>query len=444
VVDDPDVLAGAVVDWTGRYHGSGACLLRPDSVDQVSAVLAWCSHRGVAVVPQGGNTGLVGGSVPFDESVVLSTVALSTLASINEAEGQVTAAAGVTLARVQHAAIGTGWEMPVDLAARDTCTVGGMVATNAGGMRVLRHGMMRANVLGLEAVLADGSVVSHLQGLAKDNTGYDLTSLLVGSEGTLAVVTAARLRLVPACAARVVALVACADMDDAVALATDFRRGAPSLDALEFMEAQGVGLVTDGRGISGLPISPIVVLVELAGDDDPDLVRQLSAVGDRAAVVANDSRSGAELWRVRDEHTTAIGRLGIAHKLDVTLPASELARFCRDVPEAIARVNPKATTYLFGHLGDGNVHVNVIGGSDTDADADAGASTSPGVDETVLTMVAQRGGSISAEHGIGRLKQRWLHLARSEAERAAFAAIKRALDPAGVLNPGVLIPDQPH
>jgi FAD/FMN-containing dehydrogenase len=344
----------------------------------------------------------------------------------------------VTLARVQEAAVATGWEAPVDLAARDTCTIGGMVATNAGGMRVLRHGMMRANVVGLEAVLGEGSIVSHLQGLAKDNTGYDLTSLLVGSEGTLAVVTAARLRLVPACAARVVVLVACVDMDDAVDLATAFRRRAPSLDSIEFMEAQGVGLVTDGRGIAGLPPSPIVVLAELAGDDESDLVRQLAAVGDRAAVVANDSRSRADLWRVRDEHSTAIGRLGVAHKLDVTLPVGELASFCRVVPQAIAEVNPKAITYLFGHLGDGNVHVNVIGGTDVDE------SGSAGVDETVLTLVAQRGGSISAEHGIGRLKQPWLHLARSDAERAAFVAIKRALDPAGILNPGVLIPDQRH
>jgi FAD/FMN-containing dehydrogenase len=292
--------------------------------------------------------------------------------------------------------------------------------------------MMRANVAGIEAVLADGSVISHLHGLAKDNTGYDLGSLLVGSEGTLAVVTAARLRLVPAAPERLVVLVACDDMADAVTLASVLRRQAPSLDALEFVDSRGIDAVTDGRGVPGLPSAPVIVLLELAGHEDADFGAQLALLEDRSTVAASDSGGRAALWRVRDEQAAAIARLGVAHKLDVTLPAAELADFCARVPLVVAGVDAGATTYLFGHLGDGNVHVNVVGVS---GDADQ-------IDEAVLTLVAERGGSISAEHGIGRLKQRWLHLARSSAERAAFAAIKRALDPAGILNPGVLLPDQ--
>ncbi|MCU1343751.1 MAG: FAD-binding oxidoreductase, partial [Acidimicrobiia bacterium] len=316
----------------------------------------------------------------------------------------------------------------------DTCTIGGMVATNAGGVRVLRYGMMRANVMGLEAVLADGSVVSHLHGLAKDNTGYDLSSLLVGSEGTLAVVTAANLRLVPRAAQSLVALVGCADMTDAVELANGLRRHASALDALEFVEARGVDLVTEGHGISGLVPAPVVVLVELAGGHEADLMSQIELVGQRPAVVATDGRSRAGLWRIRDEQATAIARVGIAHKLDVTVPAATLAEFCRVVPALIATLDDHAVTYLFGHLGDGNVHVNVVG-----ATGDAAQ-----IDDAVLRLVAELGGSISAEHGIGRLKQPWLHLARSPAELAAFASIKRALDPHGILNPGVLLADQRH
>jgi len=349
--------------------------------------------------------------------------------------GQVTAGAGAALERVQTAAFAAGWMYGIDFAARGSATIGGTIATNAGGLHLLRYGGTRHQVLGVEAVLGSGAVVSHLAGLLKDNTGYDLAGLLCGSEGTLGVVTAARLRLHPPADERVVAMVGFTSVEAAVAAAGVLRHSLPPLEACELALAGGLELVgaVDGRRGPFGTWPPAVLVVGCADQTDPtaalaEAVASLDGVVD--AAVASDPARRAELWHWREGHTEAINGLGPPHKLDVTLPAAALASFIAEVPAAVERVAPAAQVWQFGHAADGNVHVNVTG-------------LAPGderVDDAVLQLVARFGGSVSAEHGIGTAKKRWLHLSRTDAEIAAFRAIKSALDPAGILNPNVLLP----
>ena len=434
VLDEPDVVAGYEVDWTGRFRGTAPAVVRPATVDEVARVLRACDAAGVAVVPQGGNTGLVGGGVPLHGEVVLSLRRLDGLGEVDTVAAQVTAGAGVTLDALDRHVAPHGLAYGVDLAARGSATVGGTVATNAGGVHVLRWGATRRQVVGIEAVTADGRVLRHLGGLAKDNTGYDLAGLLCGSEGTLAVVTAARLALVPRFAVRVVALCAFDSVEAAVATTAVVRRTVTALDAAELFLAAGLALV---REVAGLPAPfpgehPAYVLFEASGPEDPSDALAVALDGRPGLLdvaVASDDARRAALWAYREEHTVAINTLGPPHKLDVTLPLSRVAGFVEEVPVVVASAAPGARCWLFGHVGDGNVHVNVTG-----ADPDDHA-----LDEAVLRLVVARGGSISAEHGIGTAKRPWLALQRSAEELEVFRSIRRALDPNGTLNPNVLV-----
>jgi FAD/FMN-containing dehydrogenase len=434
VLTDPSMTAGATVDWSGRFRGQTPALIRPADTGEVADVVRLCNAFRVAVVPQGGNTGLVGGGVPLNGEVVLSLVRLDRLDPVDIGARAVTAGAGITIDALHRHAQASGLAYAVDLGARESATVGGTVATNAGGLHVLRWGPTRSQLLGVEAVLGDGSVVRHLGGLVKDNTGYDLAGLLCGSEGTLGLVTAARLRLVPQFPHRTAALVGMGTVAGAVVAAGAWAARLDSVEAIELLLADGLDLVCD---VLGLPAPfatrwPALLLVEAAGHDDPTasmaaVVHDTGGVGEVA--VADTPADRARLWRYREAHTEAINTLGAPHKLDVSLPHGALAGFVEEVPGVVAAVDPTARTWLFGHAGDGNVHVNVTG---PDPDDDR-------VDDAVLQFVAERGGSISAEHGIGNAKKRWLSLNRSPAELRAFAAIRRALDPNGVLNPHVLV-----
>jgi FAD/FMN-containing dehydrogenase len=435
VLTDPDVVAGQVRDWTGRFTGTTPAVVRPATADEVAAVLRACRDAGAEVVPQGGNTGLVGGSVPLYGEVVLDLRRLDALGPVDARSGQTTAQAGVTIARLQAHAREAGWEYGVDLSARDSATVGGTIATNAGGMHVLRYGVTRRQVVGVEAVFSDGRIMSHLDGLEKDNTGYDLAGLLCGSEGTLAVITAARLRLVPHPSHVVVALLAFDDVDAALDAVGSLRRALDSLRAVELFFQDGLDLVCDRLGLPRpFAVRHVAfVLVEAAAGTDPtielgDAIEALTGVADVA--VAGDGRAARDLWRYREAHTEAINLLGAPHKLDVTLPAVQLPAFVSEVRGHVAAVAPEAVVWLFGHAADGNIHVNVTG---VEPDDDR-------VTAAVLRLVARRHGSISAEHGIGTAKRQWLTLVRSSTEIDAFRAIKRALDPDGVLNPHVLLP----
>lgn len=436
LVRDPDLLTGVSVDWTRRVHGAPVALVRPASTAEVAGVLRWASAHGVAVVPMGGNTGLVGGAMAPAGQICLQLTRLDDIEPVDVLESQVTVGAGVTLAALQAAARSAGMRFGVDLAARSAATVGGMVATNAGGLHVIRHGGMREQVVGVEAVRIDGTVIGDLRGLRKDNTGYHLPSLLCGSEGTLAVVTRVRVRLVAPDAERAVALLAFADADAAVRAAATLRRSLAEVSAIELVLAEGVALVCDAFGLAAPfdPPAPAVLLVEASGDDGvlarfADAVASLDHVLD--AKVADDPERAAALWQYRERHTEAIALLGTTHKLDVTLPLGRLASFMTEVRMLVRRERPAASVWLFGHAGDGNVHVNITG---VDADDDA-------IDAQVLALVAASGGSISAEHGIGRTKRSFLHLNRTAGEIDTMRAIKRAFDPAGLLAPGVLLPD---
>ena len=432
---DASLRASYETDWTRRFSGPGLAVVRPGSVDEVAAVLRACGDAGAAVVPQGGNTGLVGGSVPRGGEVVLSTLRLGAIEDLDADAGELTAGAGATLAAVQAAARAAGWDVGVDLGARDSATIGGMVATNAGGVNVLRHGPMRQQVLGFEAVRADGTVLRRLPGMPKDNTGYDLAGLLAGSEGTLAVITRVRLRLVPRLSQRAVAVIGFTDATAAVSAAARLRRELGSVLALELFTDAGLELVMRHASVAA-PFAdrrPVYLLVEVGMDGaDPtdELVAALEGldVDDGAAVVATDLAGRHRLWQLRERHTEAVNAEGVPHKLDVSVPLARYAELIEGAPAAVAAVDTSARVISYGHVGDGNVHVNILGpASDDDA-----------VDDAVLTLVLELGGSVSAEHGIGVAKVAWLARDRGAETVAAMRAIKDAWDPAGILNPGVI------
>jgi FAD/FMN-containing dehydrogenase len=434
VLVDPDVKSAYQTDWTRRFTGEARCVVRPADTGEVAEVVRACADAGVAISVQGGNTGLVGGGVPAGGEVLLSLGRLTDLEPVDPLEAQVTAGAGVTLERLQQHCRPHGLDVGVDLAARSAATVGGLVATNAGGIRVVRYGSMREQVAGIEAVCADGSVVRRLVGLAKDNTGYDLAQLLAGSEGTLAVITKVRLRLVPLLPARAVALVAVDGVAGALDLLAAARAGLASLSAAELFLAAGLDLVR-AHGRLPAPFAephPAYVLLECAARTDPT-DELLEVLGESAAVrdatIASDVTGVARLWAYRETHTEAINAVGVPVKLDVSVPLRELAGLMDDLPATVAAAAAGARTIVFGHLGEGNLHVNVL-------DAERHVEQ---VTEAVLRLVAGRDGSISSEHGVGRAKARWLALSRSPAEIAAMRRIKDALDPAGILNPGVLL-----
>lgn len=439
VLDDPAVTEQYERDWTGRFGGRALFVVRPASAAEVADVMGACSRFGAAVVPQGGNTGLVGGGVPRGGEVVLSLARLSSVGAVDEALGLVEVGAGVTLAALQAAARAAGFEAGLDFAARDSCTIGGAVACNAGGARALSHGTARARVAGLEAVLADGTVVTRMAGLAKDNAGYDLPSLLVGSEGTLGVITRVLWRLELRRDARVAALVPLDSIDAAASLLAALRAEAPSLESCDFFLDEGLQLVL-GHQRRSSPLeaaAPVYVLAECAGRTDPtdELAEALSRAGVEEALIADDTPSRERLWALREGHADAINAAGVPHKLDVGVPLASLGAFLDAVPGAVRAAAPDVEggvrAILFGHLGDGNVHVNLLGPADDDERAD----------DAVLELVLAHGGTISAEHGVGVAKARWLERARGASEVATLRAVKRALDPAGLLNPGKVLPE---
>jgi FAD/FMN-containing dehydrogenase len=440
VLLDRDLRASYETDWTGRFSGDSRAVVRPATTAEVASVLAECTAARVPVVVQGGNTGLVGGGVPpagpaGDPPVLLVTTRLAGLGEVSVAARQVTVGAGVRLAALAAHAHTAGLDFGVDLAARDSATVGGMVATNAGGIRVIRYGSMREQVAGAEAVLADGRIVSRLDGPVKDSTGYDIGHLLAGSEGTLAVLTGLRLRLVPAERERAVALVAVAGTADAVELLAALRSRLPGLSAAELCFVPGVALVARHLGVRP-PLAgagQAYVLVEAAGPADPleELLAALQTCPQVLdATIAASASDRARLWAFREGHTEAISALGVPVKLDVSVPMARLAELVDRLPDAVAAVAPDAMLVIFGHLAEANLHVNVLHAADTEEATAA-----------VLSLVASLGGSISSEHGVGRAKARWLGLSRTPAEIDVMRSIKAAFDPLGLLNPGVLLPD---
>ena len=432
---DADLRAGYEVDWTRRYHGACSAVLRPRTTAQVAETLQICSAHQIQVITQGGNTGLVGGGVPRSQShlpvVVLSTRGLTQLGPIDHDAMQVTLDAGVTLAQWRAHARANGVDVPVDFAARDSATIGGAIATNAGGSRVVRFGTMRSQVAGIEAVTINGEVIGSLSGLPKETVGPHLASVLSGSEGTLAVITRARLRLVPSFSHSITALVALSSLNAAVQMLRRVRNGLSSLDSVELILPGAMELVSDHLGRRP-PVAPgeAYVMIECADHVDPseDLLTMLSDLeGVVDSAVATEGPTRDQLMEFRDRITEAINAAGVPYKLDVAVPVTAVANLMEVAQEAAtthgARLIP------FGHLAEGNLHLNYLN-----------AKNPSGIAQQVLTAVAALDGTISAEHGVGIAKGPWLRLVRTAPELALMGAMRSAWDPQGLLNPGVLDP----
>jgi FAD/FMN-containing dehydrogenase len=437
-----------VVDWRGRYHGSARAVVRPATSAQVAAVVSACAQADVPIVPQGGNTGMCGAATP-DESgreVVVSLARLRAVRAIDPGNATITVEAGVTLAEVQQAAAEAGLLFPLSLASEGTCTIGGNLSTNAGGTAVLRYGNARDLVLGVEVVLADGRIWDGLRGLRKDNTGYDLKQLFIGSEGTLGIVTAAVLKLFAAAHTRLTALAAIADVSRAVDLLRTTRQAlGDRLIAFELISGEALALSRKHQPElpNPLPDYPWYVLLQFndSAVDVPlaaEVENAFAAAADAEiladATIAHSEDQAERLWALRENISEAQRREGPNIKHDISLPVSAIPAFLHDAERALARALPGARLVVFGHLGDGNLHYNVA--------APAGAPAHDFMDNTstanriVHDRVVAAGGSISAEHGIGQLKRDELAHYKSPLELELMRRIKAAFDPRGMLNPG--------
>jgi FAD/FMN-containing dehydrogenase len=443
---DPDTLAPKLVEWRERWSGHTPLLVLPRDTQEVSEVVALCAEARVAITPQGGNTGLVGGQIPQGE-ILLSTARLNRVREVDPVDDTMVVEAGVTLAATHEAALAAARRFPLSLASEGSATIGGLVSTNAGGTAVLRYGSMRSLVLGLEAVLPDGRIWNGLKRLRKDNTGYDLKQLLIGGEGTLGVVTAATLELFPRFASRAVAVAGVASPAAALEFLTLAKGRTGDIEAFELMCALGVRLaVTHLPGVRDPLATPAPwrVLIELAGGrpggSEADMEVLLESALEQGlildAAIAQSEAQAADFWALREGQSAAQKREGPAWKHDVSVPVSRVPEFLETAERRLAEAFPGVRIDAFGHVGDGNIHFDVLApdGGDLKAHAerrDAGS-------RLVHDLVASLGGSISAEHGLGVMKTAEAERYKSPAEVAVLRSIRQALDPLRIMNPRVL------
>ncbi|KGH47546.1 2-hydroxyacid dehydrogenase [Modestobacter caceresii] len=453
LVTDPDQVRSHLTDWRGAYSGEAAAVVRPASTDEVAAVVRLCRGAGVGVVPQGGNTGLCGGAVPdaSGRQVVLSLTRMRRIRELDPANQTITVEAGVVLQSVQEAAAAADRLFPLSLGAEGSCTIGGNLATNAGGTAVLRYGTMRDLVLGLEVVLADGRTWHGLRGLRKDNTGYDLKHLFVGAEGTLGIITAAVLKLFPAVRSRATAWVALPGPAAAVELIEVVRALAGDrLTGFEVMSRQSVEFVLAHAAGARDPFAeahPWYALVELS-DTLPDaglgevVETALGEAFERDlaldAVIASGSAQVAALWALREGISEAQNREGPSLKHDVTVPVSRIPAFVEQTDRALAAAVPGIRVVAYGHVGDGNLHYNLSKPADSD-DA-AFRARADELARVVYDSTVSFAGSISAEHGVGVAKRDLLTDYEDPLELELMRGVKALLDPAGLMNPGKVLP----
>lgn len=432
---DGDVLDGRSVDHTGRYVGAASALVRPGSACEIAQVLQICRDAGAYVTIQGGRTSLVAGTVPEHDDVLLSTERLNSIGEVDSTERRVTAGGGATLAAVQRAAAAAGLVFGVDLGSRESATLGGMASTNAGGLRTVRYGNMGDQVIGLEAVLPDGSVIRRHSQVRSDNTGYDLPRLFVGAEGTLGVITALDLRLHPIPAHRVTAVCGFDELAPLIQAGRIFR-DEDSIAALELISGQAAALAADRLGVSAPVPGRWLLLVELAGDVDQterlaSVLGKVIECGEPA--VGIDVAAQQRLWRVRESIAEVVGFFGPPLKFDVSLPLDAIVGFAQDSAALIAQRAPAAIPLLFGHLGEGNLHLNVLRCRLRDEHEHSLYSA-------MMDLIAECGGNVSSEHGVGARKRDYLGMSRDDADIAGMRTIKTAFDPSGYLNPSVLFP----
>lgn len=451
---DPELMEPWLTDWRGRFHGRALALTSPANTDELARLVRLCAEHQVPIVPQGGNSGMAGGATPDDSgrAVLLSLRRLNTIGTIDTEARQVTCGAGVVLQTLHEAAAAKDLRFPLTLGGKGSATVGGLVSTNAGGTQVLRHGSMRALVLGLEAVLADGQVLSMLTPLKKDNRGFDLKQLLIGSEGTLGIVTAATLKLVPAIAERVVIWAGVATVQAARRLLLHCENAAESdLEGFEILPQASLDAVIDHMPATRAPLSgthPWHILIEVVADRaSADQLRAKcqtmveeafgSALLEDATISANESQAEA-FWLIRDSISAAERARGPAVQHDISVPVEAMPDF---IDAAVARLQaawPGTEAIAFGHLGDGNVHFHVIAPRGAAAEA-WHAGDGKAISRHVHDLVTQWGGSISAEHGIGQLKRDELARLGDPVALDLMRRVKRAVDPHHLLNPGKLV-----
>nr|WP_315054114.1 FAD-binding oxidoreductase [uncultured Brevundimonas sp.] len=444
---DPAEIAPWLTEWRNRWTGRTPLLLTPRSTKEVARAVTICAAHGVAIIPQGGNTGLVGGQIPHGE-VLLSLRKMRAVRDVTPLDDAMTVEAGLTLLEAQQAASAAGRVFPLSLAAEGSATIGGVISTNAGGTQVLRYGMMRDLVLGLEAVMPNGEVFHGLKRLRKDNTGYDLKQLLIGAEGTLGVVTAATLKLFPVMRSRAVAIVGLETAAASVELLARAKaETGGGVEAFELMKRLGTDLVLKHIPDTREPLESRPewsVLIEIAsgtaGGADTQMERLLEVAFEEglitdAAIAQNDAQRAA-FWRLREEHSAALKPEGGGWKHDVSVPISQIGDFIDEATAAVERFHPGARVSVFGHVGDGNLHYDILPGVGEDVPAFIGRWKDGS--RIVHDVVARYDGSISAEHGLGRLKSEEVLRYKTPLEIETMAAIRRAIDPQRIMNPAVL------
>jgi FAD/FMN-containing dehydrogenase len=452
LLTDPADTAAYAEDWRRLYQGHTPAVVRPASTAELSAVVTACSRAGVAMVPQGGNTSMVGGATPSGtgDEIVISLARMNRVRAIDPVDLTVTLEAGVTLKAAQNAALEAGCMLPLSISSEGTAQIGGVLATNAGGNNTLRYGNARDLVLGLEVVLPDGQIWSGLRRLRKDNTGYCLRQLFVGAEGTLGIITAGVLKLVPQPREVEVALCTVPSTEAALALYTRFSRHDPAaIQAFEYMSGQGMDFVL--RHIPGanlpLPAAAHYVLIELATPRENAQLRAsfeqilMPALEDGVAidaVLAESQAQRAAIWRLREEHAEAQKREGASVKNDVSVPVSKVPELLARAQKAADALMPGVRMVPFGHMGDGNIHLNFE--QPIDMDPASFLARDHDLMDMVGEIVKSLDGSFSAEHGVGKLKPYMMPEWRGGAELETMRRIKAALDPRGMMNPGKVLP----
>ena len=448
VLTSPSDLEAYGRDWTRVHQAKPSVIVLPASTAEVAAVVAYCQAKKLPIVPSGGRTGLAGAAVATNGEVVLSLSRMTKIEELDEVGQTIRVEAGITTQQVQEAAKQVGLFFPLDLAAKGSCQIGGNIATNAGGVKFIRFGGMREQVLGIEVVLPSGEVLDMNTGLRKNNTGYDLRQLFIGSEGTLGIVTRATLRLTPPPRNMQVSVLAVPSFESMLQILRVCGKAGVQLTAFEFFTRVAHEIVLQHALGARSPFtekSPYYVLLEVeegAGGVDvmQPLLEQIFAadlISD--AVVATSSAQFKELWGLRENITESLSKHGHIRKNDISLAIGQLAAFTAELELEVAAAPKDIQLVLFGHIGDGNLHINYVGLNKAESFADFNARARL-IELRIFERLARYKGSISAEHGIGLLKKKDLHFSRSEPEVALMRQIKQLLDPANLLNPGKIFP----